>query len=31
MPTASGAQITSQQFDHATIQCNLTTGLCQSF
>ncbi|HEY6284377.1 MAG TPA: hypothetical protein VIX20_01835, partial [Ktedonobacteraceae bacterium] len=31
MPAASGAQITSQQFEHATIQCNLTTGLCQSF
>jgi D-alanyl-D-alanine carboxypeptidase len=30
MPAASGAHITSQQFEHATIQCNLTTGLCQS-
>ena len=29
MPTASGTQIISQQFEHATIQCNLTTGLCQ--
>ena len=30
MPMASGAHITSQQFEHATIQCNLTTELCQS-
>jgi len=31
LPTAaSGTSITTQQFEHATIQCNLTTGLCQT-
>ena len=30
MPATSGTQIISQQFEHATIQCNLTTGLCQT-
>ncbi len=31
LPTAaSGTSITSQQFEHATIQCNVTTGLCQT-
>ena len=30
MPTTSGASITSQQFEHATIQCNATSGLCQT-
>lgn len=30
MPTNSGAQIISQQFEHATIQCNTATGLCQT-
>jgi D-alanyl-D-alanine carboxypeptidase len=30
MPTNSGAQIFSQQFEHATIQCNSATGLCQT-
>jgi D-alanyl-D-alanine carboxypeptidase len=30
MPATSGAQIISQQFEHATIQCNLATGLCQT-
>lgn len=30
IPIASGSSISSQQFEHATIQCNLTTGLCQS-
>ena len=29
MPTSSGVQIISQQFEHATIQCNVATGLCQ--
>ena len=27
---ASGTSITSQQFEHATIQCNVTTRLCQT-
>ena len=30
MPTASGTQIISQQFEHTTIQCNSATGLCQT-
>jgi len=30
MPAASGAQIISQQFEHATIQCNSATGLCHT-
>jgi D-alanyl-D-alanine carboxypeptidase len=30
MPAAAVASITSQQFEHATIQCNLATGLCQT-
>jgi len=30
MPAASGALIISQQFEHATIQCNSATGLCQT-
>ncbi len=30
MPTTSDAQIISQQFEHATIQCNLASGLCQT-
>ena len=30
MPTTPGASITSQQFEHATVQCNSTTGLCQT-
>lgn len=30
MPTQPTASITSQQFQHATIQCNTSTGLCQT-
>ena len=30
MPTSSSASITSQQFQHTTIQCNVATGLCQT-
>jgi D-alanyl-D-alanine carboxypeptidase len=30
MPTTSSAAIMSQQFQHTTIQCNVTTGLCQT-
>ena len=30
MPTSSGAQSISQQFEHATLQCNLATRLCQT-
>jgi D-alanyl-D-alanine carboxypeptidase len=30
MPTTSGTSLTSQQFEHATIQCNSTTGLCKT-
>lgn len=30
MPITSGASITSQQFEHATIQCDTTTGQCQT-
>jgi D-alanyl-D-alanine carboxypeptidase len=31
LPTAAtGTSITSQQFEHATIQCNLTKGICQT-
>jgi D-alanyl-D-alanine carboxypeptidase len=30
LPATSGAQIISQQFEHATIQCNLATGICQT-
>jgi D-alanyl-D-alanine carboxypeptidase len=30
MPTPPVASITSQQFEHATIQCNVATGLCQT-
>jgi D-alanyl-D-alanine carboxypeptidase len=30
MPTTSSTSITSQQFQHATIQCNVVTGLCQT-
>jgi D-alanyl-D-alanine carboxypeptidase len=31
MPTtAPGTSIASQQFEHATIQCNLASGLCQT-
>ncbi len=30
MPTAAVGQMISQQFEHATIQCNLATGLCQT-
>jgi D-alanyl-D-alanine carboxypeptidase len=30
MPTAPVVSITSQQFEHATIQCNVATGLCQT-
>jgi D-alanyl-D-alanine carboxypeptidase len=30
MPTAAVGQIISQQFERATIQCNLATGLCQT-
>jgi D-alanyl-D-alanine carboxypeptidase len=31
LPLVSSDQITSQQFEHGTIQCNLATGLCQNF
>jgi D-alanyl-D-alanine carboxypeptidase len=30
MPTTNGASTTSQQFEHAIIQCNVATGLCQT-
>jgi D-alanyl-D-alanine carboxypeptidase len=30
MPVTSGAQIISQQFEHATIKCNSATRLCQT-
>jgi D-alanyl-D-alanine carboxypeptidase len=30
MPTTPGISMTSQQFQHATIQCNLATGICQT-
>ncbi len=30
MPTTSGVSITSQKFEHATIQCNMATGFCQT-
>jgi len=30
IPVTSAASITSQQFQHATIQCNVSTGLCQT-
>ncbi len=31
LPSASSDQIISQQFEHGTIQCNLATGLCQTY
>ncbi len=31
LPAASVSQITSQQFEHGTIQCNTATALCQNF
>jgi hypothetical protein len=30
MPTVPGASLISQQFEHGTIQCNLTANTCQT-